>query len=183
MLIQVCLLDLYAYLPCLSTPLQPTFLFFFFFFCHLQTPLHLSVYLEQLEVVKALILKGVNTALQDRNGNTALHLACEQQSLECVELLLPLKKPASDMQTRKTLQDLQLQNWQGKGECGVITLGLMRAKSQRLNASLVTGFLSCLGFILFTPGLSCLHISTLKGNLHLMALLVQNGADINVQVS
>ncbi|KAK9411897.1 NF-kappa-B inhibitor epsilon [Crotalus adamanteus] len=107
-----------------------------------QTPLHLSVYLEQFEVVKALILKGVNTALQDRNGNTALHLACEQQSLECVELLLPLKKPVSDMQTRKSLQDLQLQNWQG---------------------------------------LSCLHISTLKGNLHLMALLVQNGADINVQ--
>ncbi|XP_026537071.1 NF-kappa-B inhibitor epsilon [Notechis scutatus] len=107
-----------------------------------QTPLHLSVYLEQFEVVKALILKGVNTALQDRNGNTALHLACEQQSLECVELLLPLKKPISEMKTRKTLQDLQLQNWQG---------------------------------------LTCLHISTLKGNLQLMALLVQNGADINVQ--
>ncbi|XP_034283958.1 NF-kappa-B inhibitor epsilon [Pantherophis guttatus] len=107
-----------------------------------QTPLHLSVYLEQFEVVKALILKGVNTALQDRNGNTALHLACEQQSLECVELLLPLKKPVSEMQTRKTVQDLQLQNWQG---------------------------------------LTCLHISTLKGNLQLMALLVQNGADINVQ--
>ncbi|XP_070590335.1 NF-kappa-B inhibitor epsilon [Erythrolamprus reginae] len=107
-----------------------------------QTPLHLSVYLEQLEVVKALILKGVNTALQDRNGSTALHLACQQQSLECVELLLSLKKPASAMQTRKTVQDLQLQNWQG---------------------------------------LTCLHISTLKGNLQLMALLVQNGADINVQ--
>ncbi|XP_063161063.1 NF-kappa-B inhibitor epsilon [Candoia aspera] len=107
-----------------------------------QTPLHLSVYLEQYEVVEALILKGVNTALQDRNGNTALHLACEQQSLECVELLLPLKKLVSDMETRKTLQDLQLQNWQG---------------------------------------LTCLHISTLKGNLQLMALLVQNGADINVQ--
>ncbi|XP_026551364.1 NF-kappa-B inhibitor epsilon [Pseudonaja textilis] len=107
-----------------------------------QTPLHLSVYLEQFEVVKALILKGVNTALQDRNGNTALHLACEQQSLECVKLLLPLKKPISEMKTRKTLQDLQLQNWQG---------------------------------------LTCLHISTLKGNLQLMALLVQNGADINIQ--
>lgn len=116
-------------------PLQPTFLFFFSF-CYLQTPLHLSVYLEQFEVVEALILKGVNTALQDRNGNTALHLACEQQSLECVELLLPLKKSVSDMQTRKSLQDLQLQNWQGKGECGVITLGLMSAKSKCLNASL-----------------------------------------------
>ncbi|XP_061480841.1 NF-kappa-B inhibitor epsilon isoform X2 [Rhineura floridana] len=108
-----------------------------------QTPLHLSVYLEQPRVVQALVLRGVNTALQDRNGNTPLHLACEQQSLECVQLLL-LQEPISDknLEARKHLQDLQLQNWQG---------------------------------------LTCLHISTLKGNLQLMALLVKNGADINVQ--
>ncbi|XP_062980279.1 NF-kappa-B inhibitor epsilon [Elgaria multicarinata webbii] len=108
-----------------------------------QTPLHLSVYLEQSRVVQALVVKGVNTALQDRNGNTPMHLACEQQNLECVQLLL-LQDPISDkhLESRKTLQDLQLQNWQG---------------------------------------LTCLHISTLKGNLPLMSLLVKNGADINVQ--
>uniref|UniRef100_A0A8D0DIS0 NFKB inhibitor epsilon n=1 Tax=Salvator merianae TaxID=96440 RepID=A0A8D0DIS0_SALMN len=108
-----------------------------------QTPLHLSVYLEQSRVVQALVLKGVNTTLQDRNGNTPLHLACEQQSLECVQLLL-LQDPISDKSTdaKKTIQDLALQNWQG---------------------------------------LTCLHISTLKGNLQLMTLLVKNGADINVQ--
>ncbi|XP_077198434.1 NF-kappa-B inhibitor epsilon [Paroedura picta] len=105
-----------------------------------QTPLHLSVYLEQSNVVEELVLRGVNTALQDRNGNTPLHLACEQQSLECAQLLLPIfGKP---LESRRTLQNLQLQNWQG---------------------------------------LTCLHISTLKGNLQLMALLVKNGADINVQ--
>ncbi|KAF7254739.1 NF-kappa-B inhibitor epsilon [Varanus komodoensis] len=108
-----------------------------------QTPLHLSVYLEQSRVVQALVLKGVNTALQDRNGNTPLHLACEQQNLECVQLLL-LQDPIFNkhLETRKNLQDLQLQNWQG---------------------------------------LSCLHISTMKGNLQLMALLVKTGANINVQ--
>ncbi|XP_042301680.1 NF-kappa-B inhibitor epsilon isoform X3 [Sceloporus undulatus] len=108
-----------------------------------QTPLHLSVYLEQFIVVEALVLKGVNTALQDRSGNTPLHLACEQQSVECAQLLL-MQEPISDKnkEAKKTPQDLQLQNWQG---------------------------------------LTCLHISTLKGNLQLMTLLVKNGADINVQ--
>ncbi|XP_053160593.1 NF-kappa-B inhibitor epsilon [Hemicordylus capensis] len=108
-----------------------------------QTPLHLSVYLEQSSVVEALVLKGVSTALQDRNGNTPLHLACEQQSLECAQLLL-LQEPisAKNLEARRIPQALQLQNWQG---------------------------------------LTCLHISTLKGNLKLMTLLVKKGADINVQ--
>ncbi|XP_033000451.1 NF-kappa-B inhibitor epsilon [Lacerta agilis] len=107
-----------------------------------QTPLHLSVYLEQSRVVQALVLRGVNTALQDRNGNTPLHLACEQQSLECVRLLLQGIISNKTLEARKSHQDLHLQNWQG---------------------------------------LTCLHISTLKGNLHLMALLVKSGADIDVQ--
>nr|XP_056709266.1 NF-kappa-B inhibitor epsilon [Euleptes europaea] len=109
-----------------------------------QTPLHLSVYLQQSDVVQELVLKGVNTALQDRNGNTPLHLACEQQSLDCALLLLLQPEPVfgRPSESRRALQYLQLQNWQG---------------------------------------LTCLHISTLKGNLQLMALLVKNGADINVQ--
>uniref|UniRef100_A0A8C8RBY6 NFKB inhibitor epsilon n=1 Tax=Pelusios castaneus TaxID=367368 RepID=A0A8C8RBY6_9SAUR len=107
-----------------------------------QTPLHLAVYLEQPNVVRALIQKGVNPDLQDRNGNTPLHVACEQQNLQCATELL--KEPASreSPEPLESLQDLQLQNWQG---------------------------------------FACLHISTLKGNLRLMGLLLRNGADINVQ--
>ncbi|XP_019405190.1 PREDICTED: NF-kappa-B inhibitor epsilon [Crocodylus porosus] len=101
-----------------------------------QTPLHLAVYLEQPSVVQALMHKGVNLVLQDRNGNTPLHLACEQQSLPCAQQLLQEPAPG------QCSQDLQLQNWQG---------------------------------------LTCLHISTLKGNLQLMTLLLRSGADINVQ--
>ncbi|KAM9154462.1 NF-kappa-B inhibitor epsilon [Pangshura tecta] len=105
-----------------------------------QTPLHLAVYLEQPTVVRALIHNGVNLALQDRNGNTPLHVACEQQNLQCAKQLL--QEPGESTESRRSLQDLQLQNWQG---------------------------------------LACLHISTLKGNLQLMKLLLRSGADINVQ--
>uniref|UniRef100_A0A8D2Q1F2 NFKB inhibitor epsilon n=1 Tax=Zosterops lateralis melanops TaxID=1220523 RepID=A0A8D2Q1F2_ZOSLA len=108
-----------------------------------QTPLHLAVYLEQPSVIQALIHKGVNRGLQDRNGNTPLHLACEQQHLQCAQQLL--EGPATPDGTTQPCghhQDLQLQNWQG---------------------------------------LACLHISTLKGNIPMMSLLLESGANIDVR--
>uniref|UniRef100_A0A8B9V3V3 NFKB inhibitor epsilon n=1 Tax=Anas zonorhyncha TaxID=75864 RepID=A0A8B9V3V3_9AVES len=74
-----------------------------------QTPLHLAVYLEQPVVVEALMRKGVNLGLQDRNGNTPLHLACEQQCLYCAQQLLQ-----GTAEPPEHHQDLQLQNWQGE---------------------------------------------------------------------
>ncbi|RLW07172.1 hypothetical protein DV515_00004306 [Chloebia gouldiae] len=108
-----------------------------------KTPLHLAVYLEQPSVIQALIHKGVNPGLQDRNGNTPLHLACEQQYLQCAQQLLKgPAKPDGTTQPRGYHQDLQLQNWQG---------------------------------------LACLHISTLKGNIPMMSLLLESGANIDVR--
>ncbi|XP_010281800.1 PREDICTED: NF-kappa-B inhibitor epsilon-like, partial [Phaethon lepturus] len=102
-----------------------------------QTPLHLAVYLEQPSVIQALIHKGVNPGLQDRNGNTPLHLACEQQRLRCAQQLLQGTAPPEG-------------NY---------------------------GSLSCLPI----PGLACLHISTLKGNIPMMSLLLESGANIDVR--
>ncbi|KAM9241005.1 NF-kappa-B inhibitor epsilon [Leptosomus discolor] len=108
-----------------------------------QTPLHLAVYLEQPSVIQALIHKGVNPGLQDRNGNTPLHLACEQQRLRCAQQLLQGSAlPGGTAQPPQHAQDLQLQNWQG---------------------------------------LACLHISTLKGNIPMMSLLLESGANIDVR--
>ncbi|NXX84788.1 IKBE inhibitor, partial [Urocolius indicus] len=110
-----------------------------------QTPLHLAVYLEQPSVIQALIHKGVNPGLQDRNGNTPLHLACEQQRLHCAQQLLQGTGTApadGTAQSRGHHHDLQLQNWQG---------------------------------------LACLHISTLKGNIPMMSLLLESGANIDVR--
>uniref|UniRef100_A0A8C0B4Y0 NFKB inhibitor epsilon n=1 Tax=Buteo japonicus TaxID=224669 RepID=A0A8C0B4Y0_9AVES len=108
-----------------------------------QTPLHLAVYLEQPSVIQALIHKGVNPGLQDRNGNTPLHLACEQQRLQCAQQLLQGTALTEDpAQPHGHHQDLQLQNWQG---------------------------------------LACLHISTLKGNIQMMSLLLESGANIDVR--
>lgn len=66
-------------------------------------------------MIQALIRKGVNPGLQDRNGNTPLHLACEQQHLQCAQQLLEgPDTPDGTTQPHGHHQDLQLQNWQGK---------------------------------------------------------------------
>ncbi|NP_001124218.1 NF-kappa-B inhibitor epsilon [Bos taurus] len=105
-----------------------------------QTALHLAVHLDQPGAVRALVLKGASRVLQDRHGDTALHVACQRQHLACARCLLegqpePGRGPPHSL-------DLQLQNWQG---------------------------------------LACLHIATLQRNRPLMELLLQNGADIDVQ--
>ncbi|XP_014926609.3 NF-kappa-B inhibitor epsilon [Acinonyx jubatus] len=105
-----------------------------------QTALHLAVHLDQPGAVRALVLKGASRVLQDRHGDTALHVACQRQHLACARCLLE-GRPEPGRGPPHSL-DLQLQNWQG---------------------------------------LACLHIATLQRNRPLMALLLQNGADIDTQ--
>ncbi|KAM8776825.1 NF-kappa-B inhibitor epsilon [Rhynchonycteris naso] len=105
-----------------------------------QTALHLAVHLDQPGTVRALVQKGASRILQDRHGDTALHVACQRQHLACARCLLE-GQPEPGRGPPQSL-DLQLQNWQG---------------------------------------LACLHIATLQRNQPLMELLLENGADIDVQ--
>lgn len=86
----------------------------------LQTALHLAVHLDQPGTVRALVLKGASRVLQDRHGDTALHVACQRQHLACARCLLE-GRPEPGRGPPHCL-DLQLQNWQGTGSlrtCGI----------------------------------------------------------------
>lgn len=152
-------------------------------------------------MIQALIHKGVNPGLQDRNGNTPLHLACEQQRLQCAQQLLQGSAPPEGTgQPQGHHQDLQLQNWQGEtwGQPSaepVDGLGqrwcVVYAGIQERSRGGVGPGLACLGVVqadcgslscLPIPGLACLHISTLKGNIPMMSLLLESGANIDVRV-
>ncbi|XP_069811199.1 NF-kappa-B inhibitor epsilon [Dendropsophus ebraccatus] len=78
-----------------------------------QSALHLAVYLGQVQVVEALVEKDVNLELQDRKGDTALHLACEKEHLDCAQILL--RGPRGP-------QNLQMQNWKGLSCLHIATL-------------------------------------------------------------
>uniref|UniRef100_A0A5F9C980 NFKB inhibitor epsilon n=1 Tax=Oryctolagus cuniculus TaxID=9986 RepID=A0A5F9C980_RABIT len=85
-----------------------------------QTALHLAVHLDQPGAVQALVLKGASRVLQDRHGDTALHVACQRQHLACARCLLegqpePGRGPPHSL-------DLQLQNWQGLACLHIATL-------------------------------------------------------------
>lgn len=53
-----------------------------------QTPLHLAVITNQPLVIRYLIVAGVDISMPDRNGQTAIHLACQRSSIECLMELI-----------------------------------------------------------------------------------------------
>lgn len=56
-----------------------------------QTALHLSTITRQPAAIRRLLEAGATPDIPDRNGRTALHLACEQGDLDCVkEIVRPL---------------------------------------------------------------------------------------------
>lgn len=83
------------------------------FFGDPQTPLHLATYLNLTPVVKDLVEKGASLELQDQDGNTALHVACQRGQTECATEM------TRDISPSKLAPVLETQNWRGElGEGG-----------------------------------------------------------------
>lgn len=101
-----------------------------------QSPLHLATYLNLTNVVKDLVEKGASLELQDQEGNTALHVACQRGQTECATEMTREVSPSS------LAPVLETQNWRG---------------------------------------LTCLHLAALNRQHHIMKLLVNKGADLNIQ--
>ena len=55
-----------------------------------QTALHLSVLTDQGKITRALILKGCDVVIKDKQGNTALHIACAKGDEKLVRYLINL---------------------------------------------------------------------------------------------
>ncbi|XP_078061691.1 uncharacterized protein bcl3 [Mustelus asterias] len=65
-----------------------------------QTPLHLAVITKHSSIVRQLVTSGASRVLLDRNGQTAVHLACEHSSLECLQSLLAHGRDRIDLEIR-----------------------------------------------------------------------------------
>lgn len=74
----------------------------------MQSPLHLATYLNLTRVVRELVEKGASLELQDHDGNTALHVACQQGQIETAWEM------TSHMSQSKLAPVLETQNWKGE---------------------------------------------------------------------
>ncbi|KAJ8780018.1 hypothetical protein J1605_012054 [Eschrichtius robustus] len=140
-----------------------------------QTALHLAVHLDQPGAVRALVLKGASRVLQDRHGDTALHVACQRQHLACARCLLegqpePGRGPPHSL-------DLQLQNWQGLACLHIATLQrnwplmeLLLQNGADINAQ--EG----------TSGKTALHLAVETHERGLVQFLLQAGARVDARM-
>ncbi|XP_077018053.1 NF-kappa-B inhibitor epsilon [Tamandua tetradactyla] len=140
-----------------------------------QTALHLAVHLDQPGAVQALVLKGASRVLQDRHGDTALHVACQRQHLACARCLLegqpePGRRPPHSL-------DLQLQNWQGLACLHIATLQRNR---QLMELLLQNG--ADIDAQEGTSGKTALHLAVETQERALVQFLLQAGARVDARM-
>ncbi|XP_042527803.1 NF-kappa-B inhibitor epsilon [Dipodomys spectabilis] len=140
-----------------------------------QTALHLAVHLDQPGAVQALVLKGASRLLQDRHGDTALHVACRRQHLACARCLLQ-GQPEPGREPPHSL-DLQLQNWQGLACLHIATL----QKNQPLMELLLQSGAD-IDAQEGTSGKTALHLAVETQERSLVQYLLQAGARVDARM-
>lgn len=84
-----------------------------------QTPLHLATLTNQPDVVRRLVVGGAKLESRDKDGNTALHIACRDGLVKIVNYLLEPVKYQETMQNSYLLpyqtipQDMTIANYEG----------------------------------------------------------------------
>ncbi|XP_072122210.1 B-cell lymphoma 3 protein isoform X2 [Mobula birostris] len=73
-----------------------------------QTPLHLAVITRHADLTAVLVTGGASPVLLDRNGQSAIHLACEHRCLSCLRSLLGLAHGKG-----RGAADLDIRNYEG----------------------------------------------------------------------
>ncbi|KAI5610977.1 NF-kappa-B inhibitor epsilon [Silurus asotus] len=133
-----------------------------------QTALHLAVYLNQEFVVKALVETGACVELQDQDGNTPLHVACEHGRFECANEII------RQTSSSKLSLVFATQNWRGLTCLHVATLHrnhrimkLLMKKGVDLN--LQEG----------TSGKTALHMAVEMHDVDSVTLLLNRGANVD----
>nr|XP_056703750.1 B-cell lymphoma 3 protein [Euleptes europaea] len=132
-----------------------------------QTPLHLAVITDQPALVKLLLSHGASPMVLDRNGQTALHLACEHGSLRCLQEML---------EGSTSLLDLEARNFEG-----FTPLHVAVATS---NHDIILTLLehgADVDAVDIKSGRSPLLHAVENNNLEMVELLLQHGANVNAQ--
>lgn len=133
-----------------------------------QTPLHLATYLNQSFIVKELLARGVSLELQDQEGNTPLHVACEHGLYDCANEMVNVAS------SNKLAHVLETQNWRGLTCLHVATLHkhhrIMRLFTKKgVDLNIQEG----------TSGKSALHMAVELHDVTAVTLLLNKGANVD----
>lgn len=133
-----------------------------------QTPLHLATYLNLTDVVRGLVEKGVSLELQDQDGNTALHVACQHGQTDCAAEL------TRDVSPSELEPVLKTQNWRG-----LACLHLAALNRQHQIMKLLMKKEADLNIQEGTSGKTALHFAAELHDITSVKLLLGRGADVD----
>lgn len=133
-----------------------------------QSPLHLATYLNLPDVVKDLIDKGASLGLQDQDGNTALHVACQHGQTACATEM------TRDVSPSKLALVLETQNWRG-----LTCLHLAALNKQHQILELLMKKAADLNIQEGTSGKTALHLAVELHDISAVRLLLNRGANVD----
>uniref|UniRef100_H3AVQ6 BCL3 transcription coactivator n=1 Tax=Latimeria chalumnae TaxID=7897 RepID=H3AVQ6_LATCH len=153
-----------------------------------QTPLHLAVITKQPYIVAALAAEGASPMLLDRNGKTAIHLACEHGSLDC---LLQIMK-----NSRESL-NLEARNYEGYCPLHIaVANGNQEIVTYLLDHGADIDSVGCVCMFACVRVCVCMRVSTYRdvksgqtpliqaveiNSIEMVTLMIQSGANVNAQ--
>ncbi|XP_053738004.1 B-cell lymphoma 3 protein [Synchiropus splendidus] len=165
-----------------------------------QTPLHLAVITQQPAMVEILLRAGADPAAVDRNGQTALHLSCEYEQLDCLSLLLTKKNLSSCLEKKNCdgLTPLHLAVLHGRKDMAseLLKVGAdINAMDDKSGQNPLMHAVQCdnIDMIYFLieercnvncqsySGNTALHSASGRGQVETVQLLLKNGADSSLK--
>lgn len=132
-----------------------------------QTPLHLAVITQQVNMVEVLLQAEADPAALDRNGQTALHLCCEYDQADCLSLLL--SHPSSST-------CLEIRNYEG-----LTPLHLAVLRSHKDLATMLLNAGADINAMDIKSGQSPLMQAVESNNANMVHFLIENSCDVNSQ--
>ncbi|XP_003971845.1 NF-kappa-B inhibitor epsilon [Takifugu rubripes] len=133
-----------------------------------QSPLHLATYLNLTRVVRELVEKGASLELQDHDGNTALHVACQQGQVETASEMTKHVSPS------KLAPVLETQNWKG---LACLHLAALNRHHQIISDLAKKG--ANLNIQEGTSGKTALHFAVELRDITSVKLLLSRGANVD----
>ncbi|XP_023270937.1 NF-kappa-B inhibitor epsilon [Seriola lalandi dorsalis] len=133
-----------------------------------QSPLHLATYLNLTDVVRSLVEKGASLELQDQDGNTALHVACQHGQTDCA------REMTKDVSPSKLAPILETQNWRG---LACLHLAALNRQHQIMKLLMKKG--ADLNIQEGTSGKTALHLGVELHDIKSVRLLLSRGANVD----